>query len=90
MTHSSTRGRSEFSPANGNGQNLFRVNAGIPLEDALEAVSQILHHANQLILDAAISDAGERFSWPAFYLGEMAKALIDDVNEALVESRTAP
>ena len=44
----------------------------------------------QLILDAAISDAGERFSWPAFYLGEMAKALIDDVNEALLESRTAP
>ena len=44
----------------------------------------------KLILDAAISDAGERFSWPAFYLGEMAKALIDDVNEALLESRTAP
>ncbi|ROM53139.1 DUF3077 domain-containing protein [Pseudomonas rhodesiae] len=90
MNHYSTLGRSEFSPANGNGQNLFRVNAGIPLEDALEAVSQILHHANQLILDAAISDAGERFSWPAFYLGEMAKALIDDVNEALLESRIAP
>jgi len=90
VTHSSTLGRSEFSLANGNGQNLFRANAGIPLEDALEAVSQILHHANQLILDAAISDADERFSWPALYVGEMAKALIDDVNEALLESRTTP
>ena len=90
MTHSNTLERYEFSPANDNGQNLFRVNAGIPLEDALEAACQLLHHANQLILDAAISDAGERFSWPAFYLGEMAKALIDDVNEALLESRSAP
>ncbi|MBA1429233.1 DUF3077 domain-containing protein [Pseudomonas orientalis] len=90
MTHSNTLGRSEFSLANGNDQNLLRVNAGIPLEDALGAVSQILHHANQLILDAAISDAGERFSWSSFYLGEMDKALIDDVNEALLESRTAP
>jgi hypothetical protein len=23
------------------------------------------------------------FSWPALYLGEMAKALIDDINDAL-------
>lgn len=90
MNTATTLGRAEFSCANDTHQKLFRVNAGVPLEDALEAISLIQHHANQLILDAAISDAGERFSWPAFYLGEMAKALIDDVNEALLESRTAP
>ena len=90
MNTANTLGRAEFSCVASGTQKLFRVNAGVPIEDALEAVSQILHHANQLILDAAISDAGERFSWPAFYLGEMAKALIDDVNEALLESRTAP
>ena len=89
MNTANTLGRTEFSCVASGTQKLFRVNAGVPIEDALEAVSQILHHANQLILDAAISDAGERFSWPAFYLGEMAKALIDDVNEALLESRTA-
>ncbi|SAM34974.1 DUF3077 domain-containing protein [Pseudomonas sp. 1 R 17] len=89
MNTATTLGRAEFSCVASGTQKLFRVNAGVPLEDALEAVSQILHHSNQLILDAAISDAGERFSWPAFYLGEMAKALIDDVNEALLESRTA-
>jgi hypothetical protein len=46
-------------------------------------VSLLQHHANQLNLDAAMSDHGERFSWPALYLGEMAKALIDDINDAL-------
>ena len=89
MNTATTLGRAEFSCANDTHQKLFRVNAGVPLEDAIEAISLFQHYANQLILDAAISDAGERFSWPAFYLGEMAKALIDDVNEALLESRTA-
>lgn len=46
-------------------------------------VSLLQHHANQLNFDAAMSDNGERFSWPALYLGEMAKALIDDINDAL-------
>jgi hypothetical protein len=46
-------------------------------------VSQLQHHANQLTLATAMSDQGERFSWPALYLGEMAKALIDDINDAL-------
>jgi hypothetical protein len=35
-----------------------------------------------------MSNEGERFSWPALYLGEMAKALIDDVNDALHATRT--
>ncbi|WP_339546803.1 DUF3077 domain-containing protein [Pseudomonas sp. RA_35y_Pfl2_P32] len=83
MTPATTLGRAAFSRVNNTGQKLFRVNAGIPVEDALETISLLQHYANQLTLDAAMSDQGERFSWPAFYLGEMAKALIDDVNDAL-------
>ncbi|NSX10100.1 DUF3077 domain-containing protein [Pseudomonas lini] len=83
MTISTTLGHSTFSRVNASDQKLFRVNAGIPVEDALEMVSLLQHHANQLTFDAAMSDQGERFSWPALYLGEMAKALIDDINDAL-------
>jgi len=83
MTPPTTLGRAAFTRVNANDQKLFRVNAGIPVEDALEMASQFQRHANQLSFEAAMSDNGERFSWPALYLGEMAKALIDDINDAL-------
>ncbi|OXS21756.1 DUF3077 domain-containing protein [Pseudomonas rhodesiae] len=90
MTPANTLGRTEFSCVTSSNQKLFRVNAGVPVEEALEAISLFQHYANQLTLDAAMSNEGERFSWPAFYLGEMAKALIDDVNDALYATRAAP
>lgn len=90
MNIATTLGRAEFSCANDMHQKLFRVNAGVPIEDALEAISLFQYYANQLTIDAAMSDKGDRFSWPAFYLGEMAKALIDDVNDALYAASTAP
>ncbi|WP_458736774.1 DUF3077 domain-containing protein [Pseudomonas chlororaphis] len=83
MSASTTLGHATFSRVNTTDLKLFRVNAGVPVEDALEMVSLLQHHANQLNLDAAMSDNGERFSWAALYLGEMAKALIDDINDAL-------
>ena len=83
MTPPTTLGRAAFTRVNATDQKLFRVNAGIPVEEALEMASQFQQHANQLSFEAAMSDHGERFSWPALYLGEMAKALIDDINDAL-------
>jgi len=83
MSPQTTVGHTEFSRINTDGQMLFRVNSGVSIEDALEAVSHLQCCANQLTLDAAMSDDGERFSWAAHYLGEMAKALIDDINDAL-------
>jgi hypothetical protein len=83
MSTSTTLGHATFSRVNATDLKLFRVNAGVPVEDALDMVSQLQHHANQLTLANAMSDHGERFSWPALYLGEMAKALIDDINDAL-------
>lgn len=83
MSISTTPGHATFSRVNATDLKLFRVNAGVPVEDALEMVSLLQHHPNQLSFDATMSDHGERFSWPALYLGEMAKALIDDINDAL-------
>jgi hypothetical protein len=82
MNTSTTLGHATFTRVNASDLKLFRVNSGVPVEDALEMVSPLQHHANQLNF-AAMSDRGERFSWPALYLGEMAKALIDDINDAL-------
>ncbi|MCU0118574.1 DUF3077 domain-containing protein [Pseudomonas sp. B2M1-30] len=87
MSALTTIGRTDFSLANARGLKLFRVNAGIPVEDALEIASQLQEHVNQLIRDAAMNDQGERFSWPALYLGEMAKALLDDVTHTLFVPR---
>lgn len=87
MTPPTTLGRAAFTRVNATNQKLFRVNAGITVEEALEMASQFQQHANQLSFEAAMSDHGERFSWPALYLGEMAKALIDDINDALFASR---
>lgn len=83
MTISTTRGRATFFHVNTTGLKLFRVNTGVPVEEALEMASLLQHHANQLNFEAAMSDDSERFSWPALYLGEMAKALIDDINDTL-------
>lgn len=86
MTAQTTVGHTCFS-ASTTGKKMFRVNSGIPLDDAMETVSLLQYYANQLTLDAAMSDNGERFSWSAFYLGEMAKALLDDINDALFMPR---
>ncbi|AZE07294.1 DUF3077 domain-containing protein [Pseudomonas chlororaphis] len=86
MSAHTTLGRASFFNKT-SGQGVFRVNAGIPIEDALETVSLLQHYANQLTFDAAMSEQGDRFSWPALYLGEMAKALIDDINDALFLQR---
>ena len=89
MSTGTTLGRVSFldSP---NGQRLFRVNAGAPIADALETVSLLQYYANQLTHEAAMSDGSERFSWPAFYLGQMAKALLDDVSDSMFAARAEP
>lgn len=87
MSTSITLGNATFSRVNATNLKLFRVNAGVPVEEALEMASLLQHYANELNFDAAMSDKGERFSWPALYLGEMAKALIDDISDALFLSR---
>lgn len=58
---------------------LFRVNAGVPLQQALEQASTLLYYAKKLALDAAMEEQGERYAWAAYFLAEMGKAVIDDV-----------
>lgn len=58
---------------------LFRVNAGIPIREALEHASHVLYYAKMLSLEAAMDPRAERFAFASHYLGEMGKAIIDDL-----------
>ena len=66
-------------------QMLFRVNADVPLQQALEHASTLLYYAKKLALDAAMEENGERYAWASHFLAEMGKALIDDVGLGVQE-----
>lgn len=74
----STAGSTFFTQCGSPGQWLFRVNSGIPVEDALEHASNLLGCVQKLTLNVAMSDNDEAGVWAAHYLGEIAKAIIDD------------
>ncbi len=63
---------------------LFRVNAGVPIRDALEHASELLHCSKMLALDAAMDKSADRYAWAAHYLGEMAKAVVDDLANGML------
>lgn len=71
-----------------NGNTLFTLNPDIPAVDALEHASILQNCANKLISDAALgSDPTRHLALSALYLGEMAKAIMDDVSRALETPR---
>lgn len=82
-----TPGHTQFTKIDKEGRKLFCVNPGISIDEALEAASHLQFFANQFALDAAMTDNCERLSWASYYLGEMAKALIDDVTDGLFLAR---
>ena len=63
---------------------VFRVNSGVPIRDALEHASVLLHCSKQLALDAAMDKGADRYAWAAHYLGEMAKAVVDDLANGML------
>jgi len=63
---------------------LFRVNSGVPTRDALEHASELLHCSKLLALDAAMDTGADRYTWAAHYLGEMAKAVVDDLANGML------
>lgn len=61
------------------GHSLFTVNPDIPAVDALEHASILQNCANKLMTEAAFGDPTGHAALSAVYLGEMAKAIMDDV-----------
>ena len=69
---------------------LFRVNAGVPLVEALEHASHVLYYAKMLALEAAMDPKAEKFAFASHYLGEMGKAIIDDLLLAMQPGSPTP
>jgi hypothetical protein len=82
-----TRGAATFGKCNAQNESLFRMNAGICAEHALEHASLLMASANNLTLVSALhGDDDGSMVWAAHYLGDMAKAIIDDVTAGLGSS----
>ncbi|AMB83989.1 hypothetical protein AWM79_01155 [Pseudomonas agarici] len=60
---------------------LFRVNAGVPLVQALEQAPNLLYCAKHLAPDAAMEPEAKRQAWASHYLCEMSKAIVDDISQ---------
>ncbi|MCO8165485.1 DUF3077 domain-containing protein [Pseudomonas sp. 21LCFQ010] len=83
-----TVGSTSFFPCNHQGQHLFRVNADIPIADALLYASNLQTCVNQLSLHVAMNGDSEHFTWALHHLGEMAKALTDEAITVVTEARS--
>lgn len=77
-----TPGITEFGQCGSDGAHLFQINANVPVIDALAYSSNLQRCVNQLMLDTALGESGEHAKWAAIYLGEMAKAIVDDLAAA--------
>jgi len=62
---------------------LFRVNADVPVIQALYHASDLLHVAKLLATDAAMVRDTDRHAWASHFLQDMSKAIIDDVVKVL-------
>jgi len=69
---------------------LFRVNGGVPLNEALQQASDLLHLAYRLAEDATFERKTDRHAWAAHYLMEMSKAVIDDVVKVMTARPVGP
>jgi hypothetical protein len=48
-----------------------------------------LHCSKLLALDAAMDNSADRYAWAAHYLGEMAKAVVDDFANGMLPNGVA-
>lgn len=69
---------------------LFRVNAGVPLPDALKHAAHVLYYAKMLSLESAMDPRAERFAFAAHYLCDMGKAILDDLLLAIEPGSRPP
>ncbi len=61
---------------------LFRINPGISSEYALEQASMLMACVNTLT-SLGVTEEDATLMWAAHALGEMAKAIVDDVSLSL-------
>ncbi|MBC3504431.1 DUF3077 domain-containing protein [Pseudomonas sp. SWRI59] len=78
-----TVGGVTFSKHNSLNQPFFKVCPSVSGEEALEHASVLMSCVNKLTQLAGESDDNNALVWAAHYLGEQAKALVDDVTTGI-------
>ncbi len=79
--------RTSFTRINAAGDLLFEVRPGVPAVDALEMASCYMASARDMASDCAQAYSGDQpdHFWAAFYLIEMAKAVLDASIKTLIQ-----
>lgn len=62
---------------------LFRINAGVPLREAIQHAATLLDCATYLSLEVAMDPMNVKSAFAACYLCEMSKAVLDDLELAM-------
>jgi len=79
LQRSKTQGSTSFATCGDGSHQLFHINPGVPAVAALEYAAMLQECVNQALLEVVEGDARPASLWPALYMGEMARAIIDDL-----------
>jgi len=72
-----TVGKTFFFQGENQTHPLFRIEAGIPCQNAREQASELMGYARDLTIDGLMEDK-PKLIWAAHYLCALGKALLDD------------
>ncbi|MBK5007290.1 DUF3077 domain-containing protein [Pseudomonas sp. S32] len=80
--HGSTVGKTKFYQGEQQTQPLFCIEPGIPCEHARAQASELMGYAQELTISGLV-DENPKLVWAAYYLGALAKTLMDDAEAGM-------
>ncbi|EJN39542.1 DUF3077 domain-containing protein [Pseudomonas sp. NPDC089395] len=72
-----TVGKTTFFQGENHTHPLFRIEPGIPCQDAREQASELMGYVRDMTI-AGLMDDNPQLIWASHYLSALAKALMDD------------
>jgi hypothetical protein len=88
--NTSTVGETTFAASNAQNTPLLSINAGVPLNEALEHVSCLMRCVTELTVMDALDRTATVHVSAAHYLSEMALAIIEDASVSLHRRAVKP
>ena len=80
-----TVGKTTFYPGDNQTHPLFRIEPGIPCQNAREQASELMGYPRDLSIDGLMEDKPQLL-WASHYLCALAKALLDDAELGMMKS----
>ena len=80
-----TVGKTTFYQGENQTHPLFRIEPGIPCQNAREQASELMGYARDLSIDGLMEDK-PLLLWASHYLCALAKALLDDAELGMMKS----